>query len=76
MVSAESKGVLDELNRLLQLLDVRVTQIRTAARFVFRRQPAIIREATSGFERRRRASARALRSTLANGNTAGDEGGG
>ena len=62
VVSDESKALLDERNRLLQLLELRVAQIRTAARFVFRRQPEIIREVTSAFERRRRASTRARRS--------------
>jgi hypothetical protein len=55
--SAEAKEALDERNRLTTLLQRRVGLVRAAARFVFRRDPAIIREVTSAYERRRRRKA-------------------
>ena len=55
--SAEADGALDERNRLITLLQRRVGLVRAAARFVFRRDPAIIREVTSAYERRRRRKA-------------------
>ncbi len=45
-------------NRLATLLSIRMGFVRGAARFVFRNRPDIIREATSAYERRRRAAAR------------------
>jgi hypothetical protein len=54
-------GVLDLRQRLATLLADRMGTIRSAARFVFRRSPAIVREATSTYERRRGAAARARR---------------
>ena len=45
-------------NRLMTLLFDRMNRVRSAARFVFRGQPEIIREATSTYERRRRAAGR------------------
>lgn len=45
-------------NRLVVLLWSRLALVRSAARFVFRRHPDILREATSTFERRRRAATR------------------
>ena len=55
--SAEADEALDERNRLITLLQRRVGLVRAAARFVFRRDPAIIREVTSAYERRRRRKA-------------------
>ena len=45
-------------NRLMTLLFDRMIRVRSAARFVFRGRPEIIREATSAYERRRRAAGR------------------
>lgn len=45
-------------NKLVTLLVERIGIVRRAARFVFRGQPAIVREATSAYERRRRAADR------------------
>lgn len=45
-------------NRLAVLLAEKMNAARPAARFVFRHHPAIVREATSAYERRRRAAAR------------------
>jgi hypothetical protein len=45
-------------NRLAMLLATKMNAVRSAARFVFRRRPEIVREATSAYERRRRAAAR------------------
>ncbi|MBI5479061.1 MAG: hypothetical protein HY906_09405 [Deltaproteobacteria bacterium] len=56
--SAEERRALAYRNRLLTLLQARGGRGRAAARFVFRNHPAIIREATSAYERRRRAAAR------------------
>lgn len=54
-------GVLELRQRLARLLADRMTTVRGAARFVFRRSPAIIREATSPYERRRAVTARQAR---------------
>jgi hypothetical protein len=48
-------------NQLLTLLTVRVASVRRAAAHVFRECPSIAREASSGYEHRRRAAARRLR---------------
>jgi hypothetical protein len=45
-------------NRLAMLLAAKMNAVRSAARFVFRHRPEIVREATSVYERRRRAAAR------------------
>lgn len=45
-------------SRLATLLSNRLQVVRAAARFVFRQHPAIVREATSAYERRRRTAAR------------------
>jgi len=57
--SADADAALDERNRLITLLQRRVGLVRAAARFVFRRDPAIVREVTSAYERRRRRKAQA-----------------
>jgi hypothetical protein len=45
----QTSEAMDERNRLLALLQRRVGLVRAAARFVFRRDPALIREVTSAF---------------------------
>ncbi len=45
-------------NRLLILLTRRVQLVRSAARFVYRHHPDVVREVTSAYERRRRAAGR------------------
>lgn len=54
-----TRDALDLRDRLVALLFARMSEIRAAARFVFRNEPAIIREVTSAYERRRRAQKRA-----------------
>lgn len=44
--------------KLLRLLDVEVRRARAAARFVYRRHPAIVREVTSAWERAKRTEVR------------------
>lgn len=45
-------------NKVIGLLSARISTVRAAARFVFRDRPEIVREATSTYERRRRAEAK------------------
>lgn len=45
-------------NRVGTLLTQRIRLVRGAARFVFRHHPEVIREASSAYERRKRADAR------------------
>ncbi|HEU4412186.1 MAG TPA: hypothetical protein VFS43_43490 [Polyangiaceae bacterium] len=45
-------------NRLATLLAAKMNAVRAAARFVFRHRPEIVREATSAYERHRRAASR------------------
>jgi hypothetical protein len=54
----EARRALALRNRLLTLMAQRIARVRSAARFVFRNHPEVIRQATSAFERRRRAEAR------------------
>lgn len=56
--SAESKAALAKRNQLLALLALKVAAVRSAAKFVFRGQPEIAREAMSAYERRTRAASR------------------
>jgi hypothetical protein len=49
---------LDRRNRLAALLVLRLARVRSAARWVFRDHPEIVREATSAYARRQRAEAR------------------
>jgi hypothetical protein len=53
-----TRRALDIRNRVATLLVGRIALVRSAARFVFRNQPEISRQATSAFERRRRRSSR------------------
>jgi hypothetical protein len=55
-VSEASKAAITLRNKLIVLLTTRMSAVRAAARFVYRGQPEIIREATSEYERLRRAS--------------------
>ncbi|WP_437722481.1 hypothetical protein [Sorangium sp. So ce861] len=45
-------------NKVIGLLNARISTVRAAARFVFRDRPDIVRESTSAYERRRRAEAK------------------
>ena len=63
-VSPENtRRALDIRNRVATLLVDRVNLVRSAARFVFRNQPDIVRLSTSAFERRRRKALRAKANT-------------
>jgi hypothetical protein len=53
--------LLDRRNRLATLLAQRMNLVRAAARFVFRNHPAIVRQATSAYQRRRNAAYRRAR---------------
>ena len=57
-VSEEARKALELRNKLAGLLLDRMNLVRAAARFVFRRRPEIVREATSAYERRKRAANR------------------
>ncbi|HEU4535916.1 MAG TPA: hypothetical protein VFS00_17450 [Polyangiaceae bacterium] len=57
-LSDEAARALALRNRLAMLLAAKMGVVRSAARFVFRHHPAVVREATSAYERRRRAAAR------------------
>ncbi len=54
----EARAALELRNRFLLLLTERVAAVRAAARFVFRNEPVIARQATSAYERKRRAAHR------------------
>lgn len=54
----KSRALASTRNRLLHLLVDRVRLVRRAAAHVFKGHPAILREVTSAYERRRRAEAR------------------
>ncbi|HEU4410583.1 MAG TPA: hypothetical protein VFS43_35335 [Polyangiaceae bacterium] len=56
--SDESARALALRNRLAMLLGAKMSAVRSAARFVFRHRPEIVREATSAYERWRRAASR------------------
>ena len=58
VMSEASKRAIALRNKLATLLWERMNIVRGAARFVFRDQPEIVRQATSAYERRRRAEAR------------------
>lgn len=55
---SEEVDALDLRNRLAALLTERIALARNAARFVFRHYPAIVRQATSAYQRKRRAASR------------------
>ncbi|HSO00487.1 MAG TPA: hypothetical protein VLS89_19480 [Candidatus Nanopelagicales bacterium] len=57
-LSSEARAALDLRNRLASVLQAKMTLVRSAARFVFRRNPEIVREVTSAYERRKRAAGR------------------
>ncbi len=48
----------DLRNRLVTLLDHRVSKVRRAARFVYRDHPEVVRQLTSSYERKRRVEAK------------------
>jgi hypothetical protein len=54
----ESQDALTLRNGMATLLQMRVQRVRNAARGTFRNHPEVIREFTSGYERRRRAESR------------------
>ena len=60
--SEESRNAVRLRNQLATLLQDRVRNVRSAARFVFRNQPEIARMASSAYERRRRAALRRKKS--------------
>jgi hypothetical protein len=55
--SVESREALVLRNKIVNLMTVRMNLVRAAAKFVFRGQAAIIKKATSAYERKRRAEA-------------------
>jgi hypothetical protein len=55
--SVQSREALVLRNKMANLMGMKIGLVRTAAKFVFRGQPAIIKKATSAYERRRRAEA-------------------
>jgi len=57
-VEPEAQALLATRNQLAHLLQRQLRLIRAAARYVYRHDPAIARQATSTYERRRRAAAR------------------
>ncbi|MGK3996619.1 hypothetical protein [Sorangium sp. So ce1024] len=57
-ISRQAQEALLLRNKLAALLVERMGLVRSAARFVFRGQPEIVREVTSAYERRKRAAAR------------------
>lgn len=61
MLKNASREALILRNRIVALLAERMNAVRSAARFVFRDRPDIVREATSSYQRRRRTEARRAR---------------
>lgn len=53
-VTAEARQARELRDRLVHLMNRRVKVIREAARFVFRERPELLRQVTSGYERKRR----------------------
>jgi hypothetical protein len=56
--SPETTAALEHRNRLGNLLFERIQRVRSAAQYVFRARPEIVREVTSTYLRRQRAAAR------------------
>lgn len=52
----KSAAALEWRNRVATVLALEVASVRSAARFVFRHHPAVVREAASAYERRLRAA--------------------
>ena len=71
-MSDEAKAAVAMRNKMMTLLWARMSAVRAAARFVFRDRPEIVREATSAYERRRRAASR--RAKAKKGATGGEGG--
>jgi hypothetical protein len=61
------REALELRNRLATLLGERVTRVRAAARFAFRRHPELVRQASSTYARRRRAQHRKKRAEAGDG---------
>lgn len=57
-VNAATQDALTLRNQIANLLYARMSLVRAGARFVYRNEPSIVREATSAYERRRRAANR------------------
>jgi hypothetical protein len=53
------RAALERRNRVLNVLEAKVNKVRADARFIFRHDPATVRQATSSYERSRRKKARA-----------------
>jgi hypothetical protein len=58
VLSEQAREAITLRNRLAALLAHRMGLVRGAARFVFRKQPEIVREVTSAYERKRRSASR------------------
>ncbi|MBN1611068.1 MAG: hypothetical protein JW940_30835 [Polyangiaceae bacterium] len=54
----DEQRALELRRRLASMLMERMNTVRSAAQFVFRHHPSIVREVTSAYERRRRAAQR------------------
>jgi hypothetical protein len=71
---AALKAALEKRDRIATVLVDHVARVRAGGRYVFRHHPEIARQATSAYERRRRAEARraaAKKGSGGEGNTAG-----
>lgn len=68
------RQALELRNRLGSLLYDRMQRVRAAARFVFRRHAALVREVTSAYARRQRAAYRAQKGEAAGANGAATNG--
>ena len=56
--SMDARQILELRNRIATLLVDRIQRVRSAAQFVFRKQPDIVRKVTSAYERQQRATQR------------------
>lgn len=72
-VATDAREKIDLRNRYAALLFARVSTVRSVARFVFRHHPKIAREATSAWERARRAASRKKKSADAEKKPAGGD---
>jgi len=68
VLSDESRNAKSLRDRLATVMLGRMNVVRSAARFVYRQWPEIVREVTSAYERRRRAAARRAGAKKAPGN--------
>jgi hypothetical protein len=58
VLSDKARAALSLRNKVISLLTDRMATVRSAARFVFRDEPEIVRQVTSAYERRKRAAAK------------------